>query len=99
MQITLKIRKAPFKLQFFQKPPQIRDRLMHVWFRDLNHMQADQRIDRKIVHFGPLADHLPVHLAFGRNINNCVTQEARRAAQTSTFGKTINLIVGDLVFA
>jgi hypothetical protein len=62
-------------------------------------MQTNQRIDRKIVYFGPLADHLPVNLAFRRNIDDHVTQEARRAAQAPAFGKAINLIVSNLVFA
>ncbi len=99
MQVALKIRETPFKFQFFKQPPQIRDRLVHARFRDLNHMQADQGIDRKIVHLGPLADHLPVYLAFRRHINDSVVQKACRTPQTSAFGKTISLIVGDLVFA
>jgi len=72
---------------------------VHTRFGHFDNVQMNQRIDRKIMNLGSLAHHLPVHLAFWRDIDDGITQEAGRAAQAAVLGQAVTLILGNFIFA
>ena len=66
---------------------------MHVGLGNLDEAQAHDRVDANRMHFGALAHHLPVDLAVGRDVDDGIAVDLRRAAEPAARGEPRPLLV------
>ena len=93
LQVAAQVREAPLLAKCRLDPAQIAGGVVHVGLGDLDEPQPHHRIDANRMHLGPLAHHLPVNLAVGRDIDDDIAPELRRAAQASPRGQRRPLLV------
>ena len=66
---------------------------VHVRLLDLDVMQPGRRIELDRAHLGAFADHLPVHLAVGRHVDDDIAQQLRLAGQPAARGQPLAALV------
>ena len=66
LEVAAQVHQTPLLAERRLDPAQIAGGVVHVGPGDLDESQPHHRIDANRMHFGPLAHHLPVNLAVGR---------------------------------
>jgi hypothetical protein len=63
---------------------------------DIYVIEPDHRVDVDVDHLGTLPHYLSVHLALGRNVDDDVTEDPGRAAETMMFAERSPAPIGQL---
>jgi hypothetical protein len=83
----------PFELQGELEAGQVALRIVHVGLRHFDIVQADHGKQVQVQQAGLLADHLPVHLAVRRHVDDHVPQQAGLAGQAPARFEPVLLVI------
>ena len=81
VQVDGELAQAPLRLQRLLDPLEVAALPVHVRLLDLDIVEPGRGIELDRAHLGALPDHLLVHLAVGRHVDDDVAQELRLAGQ------------------
>ena len=80
-QVDGQLAQPPLRLQRLLDPLEVAALPVHVRLLDLDIVEPGRGIELDRAHLGALADHLLVHLAVGRHVDDDVAQQLRLAGQ------------------
>ena len=80
-QVAGQLAELPLLGQRILQPLQVAARALHVGLRDLDVVQAHDRVELDLADLGALPDDLLVDLAVGRHVDDHVAQQLRLAGQ------------------
>ena len=88
---------APLALERLEQPDEVARRRRELGRRDLDIVEAHDRVDHEVPDGQVLADHLAVDLAVGRDVDDHVAAQVRGARQPPAVGETALAVVLGLV--
>ena len=93
VQVGFDILELPLAVERFDQPLHIARGLVHVGFFHLDIKQPGRGVHGDIAGFGAFAHHLPVHLAFGRDVNHHIPLNLSLTAQSAAINQAALILV------